>query len=614
MTDYVLSASLELKDKFTTTIRSATSEFRKMNGTVGSAVDNIKKKFKEMNLAVNDIKGMQDKLNGFAKKATIGLVTGSGAVGAFLKSSYMGYVEFNEQLVKNAALTGATEEEQARLKKQVEEFGASTKFTATEVAKAQMYQAMAGYKVNEILEVTPTLMKLAIATGEDLASTSDMVTDNLSAFGLSVQDAGMFADTLASIANRTNTTVGMLGNAFTYVAGTSNAMGEDFREVATLLGILADNGIKGEKAGTGLNAIYARLAKLTPEMRKQLELTNTKLYDENEHFLGLRKIIEESKPALEKLTEEQRNYWLATIVGTENLKTWTAVMNNSIESTEKAEKAAYNATGSLDIFVETMSKTDKQKIDELSSAFDAFKRKIGEALSPVVMEKVQSLTTYLNDLTNSNDISTENLTNFFDTIVKNAKVAAGAFLATQIAFLGMRAAMGDPFAVGQLALMASAGIALGIYEGLAHADKVNKTPNKSNLENGASYIKKNKKGIDYDKAFDRYNVTNASSSSYGAMQQLNYEKARYYAQKENAYFHPEIYNKNYDDLYSKNLSNETKLEIEKPNYSRTENFFKIELDVKGVDNIENKKVIEEMTQETLFKVFQNINLKNEARA
>lgn len=613
MSDYVLSASLELRDNFTTTVRSAVDEFRRMNGTVGSAVDDIKKKFKEMNLAVNDIKGMQDKLNGFAKKATIGVVTGSGAVGAFLKSSYMGYVDLNEQLVKNAAFTSATEEEQAKLKKQVDELGASTKFTALEVAKAQMYQAMAGYDVNKILEVTPTLMKLAIATGEDLASTSDMVTDNLSAFGLSVQDAGMFADTLASIANRTNTTVGMLGNAFTQVAGTSATMGEDFREVATMLGILADNGIKGEKAGTGLNAIYARLAKVTPEMRKQLELTNTKIYDENNHFLGLRKIIEDSKPALEKLTEEQRNYWLATIVGTENLKTWTAVMNNSIESTEKAEKAAYNATGSLDTFVETMNKTDRYKIDELGSAFDAFKRKIGEALSPVVMENVQNLTTYLNDLTNSDDISTENLTNFFDTVVSNAKIAASAFLATQIAFLGLRASMGDYTAMGQLALMASAGVALGIYGGLVHADKVNKTPNKSNLENGASYIKKNKKGIDYDKAFDKYNVTNASSSSYGAIQQLNYEKAKYYAQKENELFYPEFYNMNYDNLYNKNLSNETKFELEKPSYSKTENFFKIELDVKGVDNIENKTVIEDITKETLFKVFQETNMKHETR-
>ena len=273
MNDYVLSASLELRDKFTTTIRSATSEFKKMNGTVGNAVDNVKKKFKEMNLAVNDIKGIQDKLNGFAKKATIGLVTGSGAIGAFLKSSYMGFVELDEQLTRNAAITSASTEEQAKLKKQVDELGATTKFTALEVAKAQMYQAMAGYKTNEILEVTPTLMKLAIATGEDLAATSDMVTDNLSAFGLSVQDAGMFADLLANTANNTNTSVSMMGSAFKYVGTTSRSMGEDVREVAVMLGIAADNGIKAEQAGTSLRGIYSRLSKITPDTVSYTHLT-----------------------------------------------------------------------------------------------------------------------------------------------------------------------------------------------------------------------------------------------------------------------------------------------------------------------------------------------------
>lgn len=375
MSDYVLSASLELKDKFTTTIRTAVNEFKQMGTDIDSVTSAVKKKFKDLELdTAKGWKNMQSSVNGFVKNTAIGMVTGSGLVGAFLKSSYMGYVDLNEQLTKNTAITGASVEEQAKLKKQVDDLGASTKFTALEVAQAQMYQAMAGYKTNEILEVTPTLMKLAIATGEDLAATSDMVTDNLSAFGLGIQDAGMFADLLANVANNTNTSVAMLGGAFKYVGTTSRSMGEDVREVAVMLGIAADNGIKAEQAGTGLRGIYSRLSKVTPDMRKQFELTNTKLYDQNGKFKGLRKIIEESKPALEKLTAEQRNNWLATIAGTEGMSLWNAILNNSVESTEKAEKAAYNANGALEKFVDVMSKTDRQKIDELSSAFDGFKK------------------------------------------------------------------------------------------------------------------------------------------------------------------------------------------------------------------------------------------------
>lgn len=585
MADYVLSASLELKDKFTTTIESATSEFKRMDGIIGSAVDNVKKKFKEMNLATNDIKGMQKSFNNFAKNASIGLLTGSGVLGAFLKSSYMGFVELDEQLIRNSAITSATAEEQEKLKKQVNELGASTKFTAIEVAKAQMYQAMAGYKTNEILEVTPTLLKLAIATGEDLAATSDMVTDNLSAFGLGLQDVGMFADTLANVANNTNTTVGMLGNAFTYVAG------------------------------TGLNAIYARLAKLTPEMRKQLELTNTKIYDENEKFRGLRKIIEESKPALAKLTEEQRNHWLATIVGTENMKTWTAILNNSVESTKKAENAAYYATGALDKFAATLSKTNRQKIDELSSAFEGFKNKLGEALSPIVLENVEKLTNYLNDLTNSDELSTENITKFFDEITSKAKWAAAGFLAAQIAFLGMRASMGDPIAMGQLGMLAAAGVGLGIYAGLVHAEEVNKDPNKSNLENGASYIKQNEKQTEYEHAFNRYNTTGATSTSYGAMQQINYENAKKQAELENKLLYPEVYERDFESMYKKNFIESTKFAKEDNNFTQDFNF-NIDINVKGLEDVHGEEIFKKVSEkaaESIVETLKSTNAKIELR-
>lgn len=614
MSDYVLSASLELKDKFTPTIKSATSEFKRMGGIIGSAVDNVKKKFKEMNLSANDIKGMQKSFNNFVKNTGIGLLTGSGALGAFLKSSYMGFVELDEQLVRNSAITSATVEEQAKLKKQVNELGASTKFTAIEVAKAQMYQAMAGYKTNEILEVTPTLLKLAIATGEDLAATSDMVTDNLSSFGLELQDVGMFADTLANVANNTNTTVGMLGNAFVKIAGTSRTMEGNFQEVATMLGILADNGIKGEMAGTALNSIYAKLAKITPEMRKQFELTNTKLYDQNGKFKGLRKIIEESKPALAKLTEEQRNNWLATIVGTENLKTWTAIMNNSTESTKKAEKAAYYATGALDKFTETMSKTDRQKIDELSSAFDGFKTKLGEALSPIILENVEKLTNYLNDLTNSDELSTENITKFFDEVTSKAKWAAAGFLAAQIAFLGMRASVGDPVAIGQLGMLAAAGVGLGIYAGLVHSEEVNKNPNKSNLENGASYTKQNKKQVEYEYAFNRYNTTGATSTSYGAMQQLNYENAKKQAELENKLMYPDL-SERLDKIYKKNFSNKSDF-IQSGNNSLQDFNFNVDINVKGLEDVHGKEIFEKASEKAfddIIETFKSTNAKLELR-
>lgn len=425
MSNYILSAALELRDNFSSKINSASKSFKNFSSQVADGGKVIGGSLKgignRLGITTDSIK------NNFKTVERYGQIAGAAAT-AFAGKSYLKYVDLNEQLTRNAAITGANAKDQTEMTQQVKELGRTTRFTAKQVAEAQMYQAMAGYKTNEILSVTPTLLKLSVATGEDLASTSDMITDSLSAFGLSVKDVGMYTDVLANVANNTNTTVGMMGNAFQYVGASSRSMGEDFKETAVMLGILADNGIKGEKAGTGLNAIYARLAKVTPEMRKQFEKTNTKLYDQNGKFKGLRKIIEESKPALEKMTVEQRNNWLATIAGTEGLKIWTSIMNNSTESTKKAENAVYNATGALDKFYSKMSDTDRQKIEETKSAIESFQIQLGKGISPIITEKLTEFNKVLNDIT-QNKLSTENINSFLEEINRKGKIVLGTYVA-----------------------------------------------------------------------------------------------------------------------------------------------------------------------------------------
>lgn len=432
MSNYILSAVLELKDKFSSNIQKATNEFGKMSNSIDK---NVKKS-----------KSSLDQMSSGFDKAALGIKTFittaiAGATTKFIKDSYSGYLELNDQLTRNAAITGANAKDQAEMTQQVKELGRTTRFTAKQVAEAQMYQAMAGYKTNEILSVTPTLLKLSVATGENLASTSDMITDSLSAFGLSVKDVGMYTDVLANTANNTNTTVGMMGNAFVYVGASSRAMGENFKEVAVLLGVLADNGIKGEKAGTGLNAIYSRLAKVTPKMRAQLEKTNTKLYDQNGKFKGLRTIIEESRTSLSKLSEQERNTWLVTVAGTEGLKIWTSIMNNSTESTKKAENAVYNANGALEKFYSTMASADKQKIEELKSAWDGLQLQVGEGLSPVFGEQATELTKKLNELAESALLTVDNIEKLGRSIIWLTK--KGYQMVSQVTGLsGIKSALG----------------------------------------------------------------------------------------------------------------------------------------------------------------------------
>ena len=601
--NFILSAVLELKDKFTSTITNARSQFKNLNGEVNSFKSSINK--------TSDI--ITNSIAGIAGGVTVGSTV------KFLKDSYMGYVELNEQLIKNSAITGASASEQAILKQQINELGASTKFTAMEVAKAQMYQAMAGYKTNEILEVTPTLLKLAIATGEDLAATSDMVTDNLSAFGLSVKDAAMFSDILASAANNTNTSVAQLGGAFKYVGTVSTAMGENVQEVAVMLGLAADNGIKAEQAGTALRGIYSRLAKPTEAMYKQFEKTNTKLYDEQGNFLGLRKVIEDSRPALEKLTLEQRNQWLATIAGTEGMSIWSAIMNSGSESVKKVEKAVYQATGALDTFTETMSKKKKKKIDELSSAFDGFKLQIGEALSPVVLKRVEQLTNYINELSSSDTFSVENMTNFFETLDRYLNRTWDALYGDSWLTTFMRITTADPIyltkkinKIWDERPVTDTPIKSKTWEDYNKERKkqIEKNLN-SNLSQDTPYLKI----ILNDKKTTKKYLDSTYKNDFKAKKNsFNGEYDKFYN-----------FRQNYSNLENKYLPKENTNEFEKnketlinfnENTSQTKDFnFNIKLDVRGLES-SNKDIAEKIIKETMQQVtesIKNVNISNQTQ-
>lgn len=531
--EHRLSATLELRDQFTTKIQSATkgmSAFEKNIKQMGSA---FSKAINKMNIDANKIKGVQSKLNNFAKNSMIGLVTGTTAIGAVFRNAYLEQAELGDALTRNAAMARASKEEQKALEEQVKKLGRTTSFTAKQVAEAQKYEIMAGYNPETVLKITPKLLDFSVASGEELASASDIITDNLDAFGMKIQDIDKLLDVMSSTATNTNTDISMLGETYRYIAPVSRGF-DSFEEINVMLGILANNGIKAGQAGRNLAGIYTGLSKPSQEMLKMMVKTNTKLYDKQGKFKGLRKIIAEAKPALEKLTDAEKNQWLATVVGTEGLKVWNSIMNYSVEGTKKVENAVYNASGSLKYMNDAMKNTDRRKIDALTSAWEGFKIKLGEGLAPVVNENMERLTNFLNELSDSDKLSTENLEKFFKRIVDGAKTAAGAYLAAQIAFLSWRASMGDPMAITQLGALAAAGAGLGIYTALEYSNDSKKKLRKEHDKKVDDYYK-----TDFGKKEKQYKtreeliraMTNETSNSYGATRQLQYEKARETANK-----------------------------------------------------------------------------------
>ena len=410
--EHVLSARLELKDKFTAVVNKAEK------GLAG-----LYQKAKSMNW---------EKVNNGVNKFGAVAIGGLAGLGAIAGSSLTAFADLEDQVRRNKAIMGATAAEENMLMTQTRELGRSTKFTAQEVAQAQMYQAMAGMKTNEVLEMTPKLLKLSIASGEDLASTSDLLTDNISAFGLKLQDADRFMDVMAATANNTNTSIAQLGEAYKYVASTSRNF-ESLEETNIILGLLADSGLKGSIAGRNLASIYARLSKTTPDMDAALKKVGVTLYDNNGKFKGLRKVLEELKPKLAHMSDEQRNYFLTTIAGSEGLKVMNNLLGTSKEGIEKAEKAILNASGATDKMASEMENTTKNKIAQFRSAVDDLKISIGEGLAPTATDFINKFTSKMAELNSKGTFDTQNVEAYFNRIFSLTAEAIKGFAALKVA-------------------------------------------------------------------------------------------------------------------------------------------------------------------------------------
>lgn len=454
--EHVLSARLELKDKFTAVINKAEK------GLAG-----LYQKAKSMNWET-----VNSGLNKFGAVAIGGLA----GIGAIAGSSLTAFADLEDQVRRNKAIMGATAVEENMLMAQTRELGRSTRFTAQEVAQAQMYQAMAGMKTNEVLEMTPKLLKLSIASGEDLASTSDILTDNLTAFGLKLQDADHFMDVMAATANNTNTSIAGLGEAYKYVASTSRSF-ESMEEVNIILGTLANNSIKGGQAGRLLGGIYTRLAKATPDMEKAMKKVGISLYDNKGKFKGLRKIVDEMKPVLARMTEEQRNYFLATIAGTEGMRVFSVLLGTTKEDMEKTENAIKNANGATDKMAEEMSGTTKNKIAEFRSAVDDLKLSIGEGLAPTATDFINKFTSKMAELNSKGTFNTENVEAYFNRIFALTAEAIKGFAALKVAAMAEKIFPGSgKYVVGSYAAY-KAGKFVGDWAG----EKLGRTKNKWDL-------------------------------------------------------------------------------------------------------------------------------------
>lgn len=310
--------------------------------------------------------------------------------------------DFESAMSKVSAISGATGTNLDKLNKKAQEMGSKTKFSATEAANAFEYMAMAGWKTEDMLDGIEGIMNLAAASGEDLATTSDIVTDALTAFGLSAKDSGHFADVLAKASSSANTNVSMLGESFKYVAPVAGALGYSAEDTAIALGLMANAGIKGSQAGTALRGSISRLVKPTDDAAAMMDKYGISLTNTDGTMKPLGEVMNTLREKLGGLSEAEQAQAAATLFGQEAMSGMLAIINASDSDYQSLTDSIYNADGAAQQMADTMLNNLSGQLTLLKSALEGLAIQFGEILMPYIKQFVgwlQNLVQKLQEMT-----------------------------------------------------------------------------------------------------------------------------------------------------------------------------------------------------------------------
>lgn len=310
--------------------------------------------------------------------------------------------DFESAMSKVSAISGATGGDLDALNKKAQEMGAKTKFSATESAEAFTYMAMAGWKTEDMLSGIDGIMSLAAADGLDLATTSDIVTDALTAFGLSASDSGHFADVLAKASSNANTNVSMLGESFKYAAPVAGALGYSAEDAAIALGLMANAGIKGSQGGTALRGSLTRLIKPTDDAAALMEQYGLSMTNADGSMKSLGEVMNMLRDKLGGLTEAEQAQVATQIFGQEAMSGMLAIINASDSDYAKLTDAIYDADGAAQQMADTMLDNLSGQLTLFKSALEGLAIQFGEILMPYIKQFVtwlQNLTQKLQELT-----------------------------------------------------------------------------------------------------------------------------------------------------------------------------------------------------------------------
>lgn len=401
----------------------------------------------------------------------------------FARFSLESGMNFEAQMSRVQAISGATAEDTGRLAEKAQEMGETTVFSATESAQALEYMAMAGWKTDDMLDGLAGIMNLAAVSGEDLAATSDIVTDALTAFGLTAADSTHFADVLAAASTNANTNVSMMGETFKYVAPVAGALGYSVEDSAVAIGLMANSGIKATQAGTALRSMLNRLAKPTKESKTAMDALGLSLQNSDGTMKSFMEVMDDLRSGFGNLMISQeefnqafselnasfesgeiteKNYeatlerlisraygaegaerarYAAMLAGQDAMSGMLAIVSASEEDYQKLSDAIYGADGAAQEMADTMTDNLSGSLTLMKSAAEgvgiSLYKKVKEPLSEVVNDITNNALPSIRQFIDSVDTEdiTAGINGFLNAVQMLIPVLAGA-TAAMVAYKG----------------------------------------------------------------------------------------------------------------------------------------------------------------------------------
>ena len=371
-----------------------------------AAISKTEKELKQYNTQLEELPKTLDDTGDAAEKAADGFTVIKGALADLVADGIRNAISALKDLAKEAlnvgmeyessmsnvkAISGATVEEIEALKDTSLELASQSKFTASEVADGFSYMAMAGWKTKEMLDGIEGIMNLAAASGADLATTSDIVTDALTAMGYQAKDAGRLADVMAAASSNANTNVEMMGSTFQYAAPLIGALGMSMEDTAVAIGLMANAGIKGDKAGTALRSTLNRLSAPPKQCAEEMEKLGLSLTDSDGKMKSLQQVMIELRGAFKNLSETEQTAAAKHIAGAEAMSGLLAIVNASDQDFQKLTVAVNNSAGAAEKMAQTMNDNVGGQLTLLKSKIEGIMIKLFERASGSMKKGIETV-------------------------------------------------------------------------------------------------------------------------------------------------------------------------------------------------------------------------------